>query len=107
ESAEIRDIVQLVDDRPFLPELIVDLAVWVGTYYASGPGDALAVAMPPAAREGRADAFRTVQRVDLTGAHDRIPLKGAKQRHAVSLLRERTGLTLQEMVREGVGGGTI
>ena len=34
---------------------VVDLALWVGEYYASGPGDALAVAMPPSARRGRAD----------------------------------------------------
>jgi primosomal protein N' len=57
----IKDILDVLDDRAFLPEAVVDLALWVGDYYASGPGEALAVAMPPAARHGRRSSFRTTQ----------------------------------------------
>src|ERR1700730_15639651 len=79
DTAAIRDIAHVIDDRPFLPPLVVDLALWVGTYYASGPGDALAIAMPPTARHGRATSFRTVQRAALEPAANTAVPKGAKQ----------------------------
>jgi primosomal protein N' (replication factor Y) len=107
QETEVRDVTQLVDDSAFLPELIVDLAVWVGAYYASGPGDALAIAMPPAARAGRHHSFRTVQRVALATDREDVTLKSDKQRRAIALLRQRPGLTLQELVREGVGAATV
>ena len=55
-EAQLRDVTAVLDEGAFLPPTIVDLAVWVGEYYASGPGDALAVAMPPSARRGEASA---------------------------------------------------
>lgn len=105
-GAEIRDVVQVIDDRPFLPAVVVDLALWVGEYYASGPGDALAIAMPPAARQGR-DAFRTVQRASLADPATQASVRGAKQQAALALLRQRPGLTLPEMLTEGIGSSTI
>jgi primosomal protein N' (replication factor Y) len=107
DPAKLRDISKVIDDHPFLPPLVVDLALWVGTYYASGPGDALAIAMPPAARGGRATSFRTIQRAALEPAADAAVPKGAKQREALALLRSRPGLTLQELLRGGVGAGTV
>ena len=41
----LRDVTEVLDDEAFLPTSVVDLALWVGEYYASGPGDALAVAI--------------------------------------------------------------
>jgi primosomal protein N' (replication factor Y) len=44
----IRELAGVLDDRaPFLPDAIVDLALWVSEYYLAGPGDALSTAMPP------------------------------------------------------------
>ena len=37
---------RVLDDEPFLPVHVVDLALWVGEYYACGPGDVLTMAMP-------------------------------------------------------------
>jgi primosomal protein N' (replication factor Y) len=46
---DTRDIVDVLDDEPFLPEAIVQLAQWVSEYYACGVGEAIAAAMPPRA----------------------------------------------------------
>ena len=105
---ELRDVVQVLDAEPFLPPLVVDLALWVGDYYASGPGDALAMAMPPAARGGRRAAFRTTRRVAMGSDAIRTGVaRGAKQRAALELLRRKPGLTLQEFAREGIGLMTL
>src|SRR5438309_9960518 len=44
-----KDIVDVLDAEPFLPEPIVRLAEWVAEYYACGVGEAIATAMPPRA----------------------------------------------------------
>jgi primosomal protein N' (replication factor Y) (superfamily II helicase) len=46
-SAGTKDILDVLDEEAFLPPAVVDLAMWVAEYYACGPGDALAAAMPP------------------------------------------------------------
>ena len=108
-GAVLRDIQDVLDAEPFLPPLIVDLALWVGEYYAAGPGDALAVAMPPSARRGRASAFRTVQVAEaLAHGTESVALKGAKQREALALLQARPrGVTLPELLQLGVGTATV
>jgi primosomal protein N' (replication factor Y) (superfamily II helicase) len=45
----IRDLVDVLDERPFLPPTITDLALWVADYYLCGPGEAVAAALPPGA----------------------------------------------------------
>ena len=37
----------MLDDVTFLPEEIVDLALWVGDYYLAGPGEVISTALPP------------------------------------------------------------
>jgi primosomal protein N' (replication factor Y) len=48
-DVEVREVAQVVDDEAFVPAAVLDLALWVASYYASGPGEAIAAAMPPAA----------------------------------------------------------
>ena len=43
----VRDVIDVLDAAPFLPDQVVDLALWVAEYYLSTPGDALASAAPP------------------------------------------------------------
>ena len=57
----LRDIEQVIDQEAFVPPDVVDLAVWIGEYYMSGPGSVLALAMPAAARTGASDTFKTVR----------------------------------------------
>jgi primosomal protein N' (replication factor Y) len=107
EGAEIRDVIQLIDERPYLPPLVVDLAVWIGSYYVAGPGDALSIALPPAARGGRRTTFRSVQRVEIVEHAPGAAPRTEKQRMALDLLRRQPGLTLQGLAQHGVGPGTI
>ncbi|MBI4477705.1 MAG: primosomal protein N' [Acidobacteria bacterium] len=46
-SAPTRDVVRVLDNGPFLPQDVVDLALWVAGYYGCGAGDAINTAMPP------------------------------------------------------------
>ncbi|HVT46416.1 MAG TPA: primosomal protein N' [Vicinamibacterales bacterium] len=105
----LRDVVAVLDDEPFLPPSVVDLAVWVGEYYASGPGDPLAMAMPPAARRGEHAAFRTVRVVELADdAPDVSSLRGPRQRAVVERLRAQSGgVAAAALAQEGVGADVI
>jgi primosomal protein N' (replication factor Y) len=104
DPSVIRDIIAVLDEEPFLPPSVVDLALWVGEYYASGPGDALANTMPPAARRGRPTAFRTVRIVRLAAPPaDPSSLATERQRRAVTLLSARAeGMTVAALAGEGI-----
>ncbi len=77
DPTAIKDVVAVLDDEPFLPSDIVDLALWVGEYYACGPGDVLTMAMPPSARRGEATSFRTAPRASLTDAGRQATPRGS------------------------------
>ena len=49
DPADLKPLIDLLDTEPLLPADVVELALWVGDYYASGPGLAIAAAMPPKA----------------------------------------------------------
>ena len=49
EPDALKPLVDLLDVDPLLPADVVRLALWVSEYYACGPGDAIAAAMPPKA----------------------------------------------------------
>src|SRR5262245_13084264 len=66
-ESESKDVVEVLDNDPFLPASVVDLCRWVADYYMAGIGDAIGVAMPPGAR-ARVSAFRT-RRVVAASAH--------------------------------------
>ncbi len=48
-SPDIKEIIDVLDDKPFLPEDVLRLVQWTSEYYACGAGEALAAAMPPRA----------------------------------------------------------
>lgn len=49
EVTALKDVIDVLDEESFLNEDVVKLALWVAEYYASGPGVAVAAAMPPRA----------------------------------------------------------
>ncbi len=49
DPSDLKPLIDLLDTTPLLPADVVQLALWVGDYYASGPGQAVAAAMPPKA----------------------------------------------------------
>jgi len=110
ERRGLKAIVELLDQEPFLPAVVVELAVWVGDYYASGPGEALAMAMPPLARRG-ASGFRTIARVTLAEDVDDAQVavvRGGRQRDALARLRAAAGgLDLADLTRSGITTATV
>jgi primosomal protein N' (replication factor Y) len=72
---EVKDVVEILDAEPFLPASVVELCRWVADYYLAGIGDAIAVAMPPGARQ-KASGFRT-RRVAALTAHGRAAAAAA------------------------------
>ena len=47
DQTDIKDLVDCLDTEPLLPVAVLALACWVAEYYACGPGQAIAAAMPP------------------------------------------------------------
>jgi primosomal protein N' (replication factor Y) (superfamily II helicase) len=113
DSRAIKDIADVFDDRPFLPDEIVRLASWVAGYYACGIGEAIAAAMPPRAT-GRASAFRTLRMAALTAQGIEVAEDGPsaaaiglspRQREAVARLRGAPdGIATAALARCGVRG---
>lgn len=104
----LRDVLEVIDQEPFVPPDVVDLALWVGEYYASGPGSALALAMPTSARTGERESFRTVrvfQIVETAGPS--TARLGPKQQAALDILRlHPTGLSSSDAARQGISSAT-
>ena len=110
DPSKIREISSVIDDRAFLPAAVVDIALWVGDYYASGPGESLTMAMPPAARRGEVDAFRMISFAELLNPTiEAATLRGAKQRDAVDALKAAPGLRLlmSALEERGVGRESV
>jgi len=104
----LRDLHAVLDGEPFLPEAVVDLALWVADYYAAGPGDALAVAMPPAARREGGGGFRTTAVVTLTNSESDLSGLGARQREALEALRDQPdGMPLPVLVQAGISASAV
>lgn len=110
DPGTIKPITDILDDSPFLPADVVNLATWVADYYACGPGEAMAAAMPPRAwveserhaqitEAGRARLAteRGVRRQILDALADDKPVRvetiiGKAGRYATLLGLERDGL---------------
>jgi primosomal protein N' (replication factor Y) len=101
---KIKPVTAVLDSEPFLPEPVVDLALWVSDYYACGAGDALAAAVPST------QAHRTIRVAGLTAqGHDdealrslHPPLRG-RQREAMEVLRGSPhGVPVPELNRRGL-----
>src|SRR5262245_50342279 len=110
----VKDLVEVVDQEPFLPPRVIELCEWVAEYYLAGIGDAIAVAMPPGAR-ARATSFKTRQVATITalglgicpGLAQAWPRPGPgltpKQRAALDILAAAgVGLPLGELRDRGV-----
>jgi primosomal protein N' (replication factor Y) len=105
-EGEIRDLAEVLDDAAFLPEAVVTLCLWVADYYLSGPGDALAAAMPPGAWIETERVYQLTapgRERAVTGAEDpRLPLlrqltTGA--RSARTLARASGGRPIESVLR--------
>ena len=113
----IRDVVECLDVEALLPSAVLELARWVADYYACGPGETIAAAMPPLAMTAtrrRASRFKTrrVARATSLGRDTALADEGRglghRQREALALLAEAPdGLDAAVLVRSGVGAATL
>ena len=101
----IKSISEVLDDEPFLPGPVVDLALWVAEYYACGAGDALAAAAP------LTQAHKTIRVATLTAQGHEIIEVGRdlsralreRQKNAIDALRGAPeGLPVSELNQRGI-----
>jgi primosomal protein N' (replication factor Y) len=87
----LRDVLEVLDDVTFLPEAVVDLALWIGDYYLAGPGEVISSAMPP---KGwlRGDMTLTLAEdageVDMRGPFE-LPLDDQVEDAVLALLQDK------------------
>ena len=67
-ASGLRPITRVLDDRPFVPSDVVELASWTATYYAAGAGETITAVLPPKTRGERADSHRTRRLTAITTA---------------------------------------
>ena len=116
----LKEVVEYVDTKPFLPTAVLELALWIAEYYACGPGDAVAAAMPPYAwarkglRAARVSGFKTERVARLTDAGHSVVAgdvpqpRGRRQQQALSELGNASdGLTTRWLAERGVTAVTL
>jgi primosomal protein N' (replication factor Y) len=98
-----KDIVDVLDDEPFLPKTIVELCQWVADYYACGIGEAVATAMPPRAW------IRSERRVRITDlGHARLLTEKGSRRAALDALEGGKVLSVEALLKKrGVAHSTL
>ena len=112
-GGDLKDLLESLDPEPYLPRHVIDLALWVAEYYACGPGESLAAAMPPLA-SGRGGGFRQERVARLTAAgRDALQAGtagrlGPRQRAALQRLTGfPDGLGTARLREDGVGAATV
>ena len=83
EAANLKPILRVIDETPLVPPPSIALARWVAEYYAAGPGETLALTLPPVAR-GRDHAFKTTRIAELTPAGRAAAEATPRQRAALA-----------------------
>jgi primosomal protein N' (replication factor Y) len=105
----LKSIVRVLDAAPLVPAEVVSLAQWAADYYLCGPGETLAAALPPMARQ-RADAFKRqrVARLTPEGAAIDRALLTEKQRSAIALVAEAVdGVSLRDLEARQVSAAVV
>jgi primosomal protein N' (replication factor Y) (superfamily II helicase) len=116
---EIKQIRQVLDDGPFVPSDVVELARWTAEYYAAGAGEAIVSVLPPMARGARADAHKGVRMAAITtgglealaaGSPAGVPgsRPSTKQREALALLAAAPqGVPAPELAARGLASDVL
>ncbi|HTM02594.1 MAG TPA: primosomal protein N' [Vicinamibacterales bacterium] len=109
---QLKDVLEALDDTPYVPPHVVELCRWTADYYLAGLGDTIAVAMPPGAK-GRRSAFKTRRIAAVTAAGaDLVHAPDAhltpKQRAALETVAAATpGLPTSDLRDRGVSADVL
>jgi primosomal protein N' (replication factor Y) (superfamily II helicase) len=107
ERASLKPILRVLDQTPMVPAASIALARWAAEYYAAGPGETLALTLPPATR-GRDQAFKTQRVAALTPAGQSAEKATPKQRAALGALAARGGRApVAALVTDGVSAAVV
>ncbi len=112
KGLDVKAIRQVLDDGPFIPADVVELAKWTAEYYAAGPGETITAVLPPKTRGVRADAHKTIGMAAITAAGldivaSRVDLT-PKQLAALDLLSGTpTGLSMPALAERGVAADLV
>jgi primosomal protein N' (replication factor Y) len=112
DRAGIKPIRQILDDEPFIPADIIELARWTAEYYAAGQGETLTAVLPPKTRGSRVDAHKTMRVAAITaGGLEAVVSEReltAKQRELLQLLAGAPdGLPTPELAARGFAADTV
>ena len=111
---DLKELVEVLDREPLIPQQVVALCQWVADYYVAGVGDVMASAMPPGTQR-KATSFRT-RRVAAVTAHGLESTRAGadapgltpKQREALDVLAAATaGLPLSDLRDRGISGDVL
>jgi len=114
----IKPLKQILDDRPFVPSDVVELAQWTAEYYGAGAGATIVAVLPPKTRGNRADAHKTERVVTATpaglaslasaAAPGAERKRGSTANVALQLLsRAPDGLRAADLKSHGVSAGVV
>jgi primosomal protein N' (replication factor Y) (superfamily II helicase) len=95
-SAGLRPVVEVLDDEPFLPQEVLDLALWVADYYICGAGEALGAAAPPFAWTSSRAYLCATEGQQVASAESPSSLA----RLVIGLVRRRTRVARPSIVAE-------
>jgi len=107
DAAGLKPILRVIDDTPLVPPPSIALARWVAEYYAAGPGETLALTLPPVAR-GRDHAFKTTRVAEITPAGRAGADATPRQRAALAVLEARGGRApIPALAADGVSAAIV
>jgi primosomal protein N' (replication factor Y) len=117
-GSAVKVVRSVLDEQPFVPGDVIELARWTAEYYLAGPGEAVTAVLPPKARGSRADAHKTLriaaiapmglEALEAKKGGDAGPLfLTARQQAALELLAGApTGIATSELAQRGFGHAT-
>lgn len=97
----IKDLLDVFDLSPMLPADVLALALWIAEYYACGPGEAVAAAMPPRAW---VESRRRIQITDLGRARLETNQVRGRARAALHALRDGRVVPAERLASALAGG---
>ncbi|MFI5077078.1 MAG: primosomal protein N', partial [Vicinamibacteria bacterium] len=107
DAANLKPILRVIDETPLVPPPSIALARWVAEYYAAGPGETLALTLPPVAR-GRDHAFKTTRIAELTPAGRAATEATPRQRAALAAIEARGGRApIPALAADGVSAAIV
>ena len=95
---QIRDILELLDEKPILDASLLKLSHWVSQYYLSPVGEVLTAILPP--------SLRTESRRIVHPCIGEFPIEGRLERRILEEVKKiKGGATIKYLARKFPGGG--